>query len=203
MSRCTRTRSPSPTAMPADSCPRCWSANSPKYVRLATSTCLLWIPKMPHIRYCLLPANWSSLPLAGRVGRGFISDGLTCEKRVFPGLSELRQPDLELALELYAVPVHQPQQHQLHAVPAGQHLQLRHRPRTGAEDVAGLALAEEGRLQGQLAFRPQPGAADAHAGQQTAFCERHQHSAFGHVVSGTQEARGGRVEHALAGGRPP
>src|SRR6266550_3551447 len=50
MSRCTRTLVPSETAMPADSCPRCWSEKSPKYVRLATSTpCFAQIPKTPHM----------------------------------------------------------------------------------------------------------------------------------------------------------
>ena len=45
-------RPPSETAMPADSCPRCWSANSPKYARRATSRSGERIPKTPHISRC-------------------------------------------------------------------------------------------------------------------------------------------------------
>ena len=55
ISRTTVRRPPSDTAIPADSWPRCWSANSPKYARRATSRSSERIPKTPHIRLVALP----------------------------------------------------------------------------------------------------------------------------------------------------
>ncbi len=55
MSRTTVSRPPSETAIPADSWPRCWSANRPKYARRATSRSTDRMPKRPHIRRSALP----------------------------------------------------------------------------------------------------------------------------------------------------
>ena len=74
------------------------------------------------------------------------------------------------------------QDRQLHVVPPGQRLQLRHGPRPGVDQVSRLTLAKEGRLQGQLTVRPQPWAAGPEAAQQTAFGQGDQQTALGHVV---------------------
>src|SRR6266487_3883304 len=49
MSRNAVSRPSSETAIPADSWPRCWSANRPKYVRRATSRSGDRTPNKPHI----------------------------------------------------------------------------------------------------------------------------------------------------------
>src|SRR3954447_25335804 len=48
MSLATVIVSPSLTAMPADSWPRCWSANRPRYVRCETDCPGPYTPKTPH-----------------------------------------------------------------------------------------------------------------------------------------------------------
>src|SRR5437870_4308052 len=42
--------------MPADSCPRCWSACNPRYVNRLASSCPE-TPKTPHMVTALLPRN--------------------------------------------------------------------------------------------------------------------------------------------------
>src|SRR5262249_55478717 len=56
ISRRTVRRPLSDTAIPADSWPRCWSANRPKYARRATSRSSERIPKTPHMSVARLPS---------------------------------------------------------------------------------------------------------------------------------------------------
>src|SRR2546423_7719982 len=142
MSRWTRTAAPSETAIPADCWPRCWSANRPKYVRLATSMpCLAQMPKTPHI---------------------------SAHHR-FPRHSKLGEGNLELTFELDGVTARQAEERQLDVVPPCKRLNLRHRARRHAHDVSARRLAEERGVQAQRQLGPDRGASHSDPAQQAAL----------------------------------
>src|SRR6516162_8805156 len=62
MSLTTVTVSPSLTAMPADSCPRCCRAKRPSNVRLATLIPGPYTPKTPHASFTVRPFSHSPAP---------------------------------------------------------------------------------------------------------------------------------------------
>src|ERR1700674_1061398 len=156
MARCTRTFVPSDTAMPADSCPRCCSEKSPKYVRFATSTpCFAQIPKTPHI--CL-------------------------EDVPFPGLADVGERQSELTLELDRLAACQSKERDLDVVTAREGLQLRHRAGRQAHDEAAGRFAEERGIHAQRRFGPDRRTAHSDAAEQAALGQSDEHSSLRAVV---------------------
>src|ERR1700688_4882353 len=167
-----RTFAPSDTAMPADSCPRCWSEKSPKYVRLATSTpCFAQIPKTPHMSLEDLP---------------------------FPGLTDVGERQPELALELDRLTTRQAEQGDLDVVAAREGLQLGHRARRKAHDEAAGRFAAQRRVHAERRFRPDRRARYADPAEQAALGQSHEHPPFRAVVSRVQQAVLRSGEHQAA-----
>src|SRR5438445_13901335 len=75
---------------------------------------------------------------------------------------------------------------------ASQRLQLRHRARGNADDVAAWRLPKEGGVEPQRGLGPDRWTAHPDTGEKAALCKRDQHSAIGTVV--------GRVEMAALPG---
>src|SRR3954471_376974 len=151
-------------AMPADSCPRCWSAYSAKYASRATSDSGAYTPKTPHSSRG--PSRSSSatrvmrsggaLPPVRRVPTG---DG------VFVGLAQLLDRHRQRALDLERRAADGPDDAR-----AGHDLDGLRRP---GDHHAARALAEQ-----RLGARVQPVHADADAALDAALRQRHGHAAL-------------------------